>query len=54
MLISEIKNDIIEDTRMALTMQKSINETIPEEDSIVALGATAIGSAKHAPDESYH
>jgi hypothetical protein len=54
MLISEIKNDIIEDTTMALTMQKSINGTIPEEDSTVALGATAIGSAERAPNKSYH
>jgi hypothetical protein len=35
-------------------MQKSIDETIPEEDLTVALGATAIGSAERAPDDSYH
>jgi hypothetical protein len=35
-------------------MQNSIDETIPEEDSTVALGATAIGSVERAPDESYH
>jgi hypothetical protein len=48
-----MKDDVIEETRLAPIIQKSIDETIPEEYSTIALGATAIGSAEHAPDESY-
>jgi hypothetical protein len=34
-------------------MQQSFDETIPEKYSTIALGATTIGSAERAPDESY-
>jgi hypothetical protein len=43
-----------EQTRLAPTIQKSIDETIPEKYSTIASGATTIGIAERAPDESYH
>jgi hypothetical protein len=46
-----MKDDIIEETRLAPTIQKSIDETIPKKYSTIALGATTIGSAERAPDE---
>jgi hypothetical protein len=47
------KDDRQEQTRLAPTIQKSIDETIPEKYSTIASGATTIGSAERAPNESY-
>jgi hypothetical protein len=42
-----------EQTRLAPTIQKSIDETIPEKYSTIASGATTIGSAERAPDDIF-
>jgi hypothetical protein len=39
--------------KLAPTMQQSVDETIPKKYLTIALGATIIGSAESAPDESY-
>jgi hypothetical protein len=44
----------MKDTRIGADNEKSMDETIPEKHSTIASGATTIGSAERAPDESYH
>jgi hypothetical protein len=48
------EEDRQEQTMLAPTIQKSIDETIPEKYSTIASGATTIGSAERAPGKSYH
>jgi hypothetical protein len=53
MVTIKYEDDGQEQTRLAPTIQKSIDETIPKKYSTIASVATTIGSAERALDKSY-